>query len=134
MSERRMTKSKYREYLGSRHWQKRRKEFLDCGRVCNRCEVPRWLSELVYDQDLHVHHLSYANLGNETDDDLEALCPRCHEIETFGRSDLKELKGHRCKECPQGMMLYDPRVDRCDFCLGFDEGFDVAKYMADHKK
>lgn len=125
MADRRMTKSKYREYLGSQHWQIRRKAFLHINCHCNRCDMPRWLAELLYDQDLHVHHLSYANLGKEKDDDLEALCRRCHDIETHGRSDFRQLKTHPCPDC--GAAVFDPRIDRCDFCLGVIEGLDIAE-------
>ena len=130
MGDRRMTKSKYKEYLGSKHWQVRRKAFLHIFPACNRCDMPRWLAELLYDQDLHVHHVSYVNLGKEDDDDLEALCRRCHEIETHGRSDFPKIKTHPCPDCMNA--IFDPRADRCDFCFGVMEGLDIAEARRRH--
>ena len=47
------------------------------------------MSVIAYDQDLHVHHKNYQNIGAELDSDLEVLCRRCHEVETFGESALQ---------------------------------------------
>ncbi len=95
-----MTKTEYREYIASSDWQERRRQYLlRSGTACFRCELPRWLACICYDQDLHVHHLSYANVGNEKDFDLGSLCRRCHQIETFGRSDLNEPRSAICVSC-----------------------------------
>lgn len=93
------TKTEYREYLSSEHWRERRKEFLDAFPNCNQCDLPRWLAIIAYDQDLHVHHKSYARVGEEIDDDLEPLCRRCHEIKTFGNSSLHKVRKTRCSVC-----------------------------------
>ena len=61
--------------------------------------MPRWIAVVAYDQDLNVHHASYARLGCEVDADLEALCRRCHEIETFGESKLHRVATRPCVEC-----------------------------------
>jgi hypothetical protein len=87
------TKTEYREYISSDHWKRRRKDFLTHFPSCNRCRLNRTLALIAYDQDLHVHHRSYARVGAELDDDLEALCKRCHEVETFGRSNLHVIVG-----------------------------------------
>lgn len=31
------------------------------------------------DVALHVHHLTYVNLGDEKDEDLKVLCEPCHK-------------------------------------------------------
>jgi HNH endonuclease len=87
------TKTEYREYIASEAWQRRRREFLSQNQICNRCRLHRRLAVIAYDQDLHVHHRSYARVGAERDDDLEPLCKRCHELETFGRSELHQVVG-----------------------------------------
>lgn len=111
-----MTKTEYRNYIASAKWQQRRKEFLNLeGEKCARCEMPRWLAEIAYDQDLHVHHLSYANIGCEKDEDLEALCRRCHQVETFGRSDVREIKAFDCSICCSPH--WNSRADCCQVCL-----------------
>lgn len=119
-----MTKTEYRKYIASEHWQQRRRWFLIMHNVCNRCLAPRWLAIDAYDQDLHVHHKSYANVGAEEDGDLEALCKRCHEIETFGSSQLHEIKHWKCQVC--GEPCFDPYngnfCQRCEVVLsGFDD-------------
>lgn len=84
-----MTKSEYREYIASEKWQKRRRLFLQTRDECERCGLPHATATIQYDQGLHVHHRNYLRVGAELDEDLEALCRRCHEIETFGFSDLE---------------------------------------------
>lgn len=83
-----MTRSEYRDYVGSERWLGRRKYFLMNHPNCERCGISRRRAMEVYDQDLHVHHKNYQRVGCELDEDLEALCRRCHEIETYGRSQL----------------------------------------------
>lgn len=109
-----MTKTEYAAYLCSDHWQNLRREILDFQSVCERCGVPRWLAEIVYGQDLHLHHKSYAHLGDEPLEDLEVLCRRCHDIETFGRSDLGELPACACELC--GCLHWDKRAHLCPTC------------------
>lgn len=107
-------KTEYREYLASSDWQERRRDFLLENSRCAKCEIPRWLAEIAYDQDLNVHHLSYANLGDEDWDDLQALCRRCHEMEKFGRSDLRAPKTAICDWCSaKHWNPYDSLCARC---------------------
>jgi len=112
-----VTKTEYREYIASEDWQQRRKEFLlQWGWECNRCGLPRELAIIAYDQDIHVHHRSYANLGSESYKDLEPLRRRCHDIETFGSSNLHEPKKEDCIRC--GLLTTWNRVVRlCDDCI-----------------
>lgn len=108
------TKTEHREYIASEKWQKRRKEYLLAMPICEKCELPRRLAIVAYDQDLHVHHKSYARVGAELDDDLQSLCRRCHEVETFGSSSLHKVQSFECLECSE--ICFD-RVDRlCDGC------------------
>ena len=61
---------KYIEYIHSPEWQNRRNLFLQQhGKICNMC--PRT-------DEIEVHHVSYDRLGHERDEDLKALCVRCH--------------------------------------------------------
>lgn len=97
-----MTKTEYREYIAGEAWRRRRRDFLAQVNYCERCDAPRKLVVLVYDQDLHLHHRSYARVGNERPEDLEALCRRCHEIETFGRSELRKIEPYsHCQHCKE---------------------------------
>lgn len=110
-----MTKTEYAQYLQSPHWKSTRLEAIEtANHKCERCEIPRWLAEIAYDQDLNVHHLSYENLGAEEWDDLQALCRRCHEIEKFGRSGLREPKFAICEKC--GVKHWNPYSSNCERC------------------
>ena len=109
-----MRKTEYEQYLQGSHWQTLRKEILAEQSECERCSMPRWLAGIAYDQDLHVHHKNYKNLGDEDADDLEVLCLRCHEIETFGRSELRAPKSATCVLCRA--IHWDPRAELCHIC------------------
>lgn len=124
-----ITKSDYAEYLQSDHWRETRKQRIEDGTgACERCEIPRWLAEIAYDQDLHVHHKHYRSKGREEHDDLEVLCRRCHEIETFGRSDQRQVKSHICDRC--GKNVWNPRASQCQICL-FLEGLEPEENVED---
>jgi len=63
----------YADYLKSAQW-KQKSSFLKKARGyrCDDCgkTFPAW--------KLHCHHITYKNLGNELDSDLEILCATCH--------------------------------------------------------
>jgi len=44
------------------------------GSTCERCKQ-FWPSN-----ELQLHHLTYVNLGHETDADVELLCHECHRL------------------------------------------------------
>lgn len=70
----------YQRYLASREWMARRKRFIEeeTYGVCQRCgALPI----------KNVHHLTYANLGKEDDQDLMGLCRPCHEYLAAERDD-----------------------------------------------
>ncbi len=85
-----MTRTDHKNYIASEWWLQRRKLFLEAHRECNRCGIEREAARELYDQDLNVHHRNYQNKGAEKDEDLEALCRRCHEIESKGKSTRPE--------------------------------------------
>lgn len=63
---------RYAEYLASREWALRREAVRRrSGNKCERCKRGP--------QDA-VHHLTYANVGNEPLEDLQAICHPCHEF------------------------------------------------------
>lgn len=74
--------TKYREYLRSPEWRARRaRALVAAARRCSRCQQIGGV--------LDVHHLTYANLGAESDEDLEVLCRTCHDKE-HGKRRLVE--------------------------------------------
>jgi hypothetical protein len=110
-----MTKTEYAETLKGSRWQELRKDVLTDRPFCAKCDMPRWLAAIAYDQDLHVHHKSYANRGTDKEyEDLDPLCRRCHDIETFGRSDLKAPKNSKCTIC--GSTHWNPYESFCPTC------------------
>lgn len=70
----------YKQYLASREWRVRRKRFIEEATygVCQRC-AERPIE--------NVHHLTYANIGNEKWSDLMGLCRPCHEYIAGVRDD-----------------------------------------------
>lgn len=64
------SRPEYSVYMGTQQWRCRRSEVImrqrfrcyDCG-----CEEP-----------LQVHHTTYAHLGDEWPEEMEALCRSCH--------------------------------------------------------
>jgi hypothetical protein len=109
-----VTKSEYAQYINSSHWKTVRTFKLKATDWCERCYMPRWLANIAFDQDLNVHHISYERIGRELLRDLEVLCRRCHEVETFGRSDLREPKYADCTLCDT--RHWNVYSDRCEVC------------------
>ena len=61
----------YSEYLNSAKWRQRRQAYLN-SMATKRCEM------CSKEGPLDVHHNNYANIGCELDEDLIALCWKCH--------------------------------------------------------
>ena len=60
----------YREYLETEHWKQLRMEMLKKAKfMCQLCAAKG---------QLHVHHKTYENRGNEPYSDLIVLCANCH--------------------------------------------------------
>lgn len=67
----------YELYLRSDAWQAKRAAVLErAGRHCERCPAGSGRFPVALD----VHHLTYAHLGDEALEELEALCRPCHEL------------------------------------------------------
>ncbi len=72
----------YYQHIQSARW----KEFIDNyiakhGKICEHCGVTKGY--------LTLHHLSYENFRNETEDDVVLLCKPCHKIADKKRMDSK---------------------------------------------
>lgn len=67
----------YDQYLLSDWWKERKRtKILSVGCCCEECGIVNVI--------LHVHHLTYKNLGNERDEDLQVLCEPCHKAKHPG--------------------------------------------------
>lgn len=60
---------KYKDYIEGDMWLLRSKEYLKDHKTCEICHKH---------QSTQVHHNNYVNKGNEPDEDLTAMCDRCH--------------------------------------------------------
>jgi 5-methylcytosine-specific restriction endonuclease McrA len=66
----------YRVYLRSDAWAAKRAAVLErADRSCERCPAGSGL----FPVPLEVHHLTYAHVGDEALEDLQALCADCHQ-------------------------------------------------------
>ena len=59
----------YFEYIRSDEWKSKRDEYMSS--VCWECEI-------CGERAVQVHHICYENFGDEGDEELQALCYRCH--------------------------------------------------------
>src|SRR5215831_14192625 len=67
-----MNREEYQTYLASREWALKREAIRERARgICERCRL---------NQMEAVHHLTYARIGNEPLEDLQAVCNLCHEF------------------------------------------------------
>lgn len=69
----------YSEYINGEVWRLRRRAYLRDHPACAMCGIPDRIHVTVHGRHLDVHHLSYARLGEELDEDLMALCRSCHK-------------------------------------------------------
>jgi hypothetical protein len=78
-----MTQDDYKAYLASREWALKREAVKERGHgFCERCKVGPHEA---------THHKTYANIGNEPIEDLQAICNECHEFES-GKSDYDPVE------------------------------------------
>jgi hypothetical protein len=88
----------YQEYLASREWRVKRKKFIEEATygVCQRCA----------DRPIeNVHHLTYANMGDEDWGDLMGLCRPCHEYLAGERDEDPALEVIQCWIAKHGLRL-----------------------------
>ena len=74
----------YSDYLKTEHWHKKKQSFKVT--VVRECLICRKRT------DLHVHHISYKNIGREKNGDLCLLCKDCHfGAHRQGKDKLDEI-------------------------------------------
>jgi hypothetical protein len=99
---RRMRESgEYKQYLLSEHWlDTKRKAIQRAACLCEWCHEKR---------PLQVHHLTYANIGHEFDEDLIALCQKCHtriHAERLSFTSKIDFHARKPKILPQRLGKY----------------------------
>ena len=81
----------YQKYMRSKEWKAKRQEKLEaCDHKCE-CEGG------CYRKATQIHHLHYDTLGEESMEDLQALCPKCH----MQKSRVKGFYGNVSRYCCQ---------------------------------
>ena len=81
----------YQKYMRSKEWKVKREEKLEaCDHKCE-CEGG------CYRKATQIHHLHYDTLGEESMEDLQALCPKCH----MQKSRVKGFYGNVSLFCCQ---------------------------------
>lgn len=74
----------YKDYLNTKHWLNKKESFKKT--VINECMLCKSKDHL------HVHHLTYKNIGNESNSELSLLCRECHyQSHELGRDKLNEI-------------------------------------------
>ena len=65
-----MDKQEYQKYLHSAHWTEFKHVYYKTHTACRECKSKH---------KLNIHHVTYANLWNETTRDVVCLCHKCHQ-------------------------------------------------------
>jgi hypothetical protein len=77
----------YQEYIKSAQWKKKRaQKIAEVGEQCQRCQLTNWSVKI------GVHHKTYEHFKNEPMEDLEVLCPECHDLADKERAEEAEQK------------------------------------------
>lgn len=91
---------RYTTYIGSAKWKRKRLEIFKRDGCCQVCQYKKYLQ---------VHHLSYANICNERDEDLLTLCEFCHkELHIYERTAYCSIQA--ALEYIKAKYLNKPRV------------------------
>lgn len=114
--------AEYVAYMASPAWRERRAWQIErTGRRCQRCFIHE------SESPLEVHHKTYERLGNERWEDLETLCPSCHEIADAERAAAAEARSRAA--------LHSARVwgfaERMSARSGRDVDFEEAEEALD---
>lgn len=81
----------HQKYMQSEQWKAKRQAKLDDCRGKCECEGG------CYREATQIHHRHYDTLGNESCEDLQALCPKCH----MKKSNVRNFYGDVVKDCCQ---------------------------------
>jgi len=74
-------KHSYQKYLSSPHWRNLQKSLKSNPKyqTCYSCDLTLAVLISCGDTDgIDLHHISYKNIGNETEKDIVPLCSDCH--------------------------------------------------------
>ena len=81
---------KYKKYIKSQEWKEKRQAELE---ACDfKCECDGGCIR----EATQIHHLHYDTLGNESMEDLQALCAKCHMSKS---SKVQNFYGNPIRNC-----------------------------------
>lgn len=116
----------YDSYLKGKHWKLKKKEFYNHNeRKCVKCGKTT---------ELHVHHMTYENIGNESLSDLICLCRDCHNKVHDKKPQKKKKRGRKRKKNKS-----NPNLVTCSTCKHMVFGYycniknKTAIYKRQHK-
>jgi len=92
---------KYKNYIKSKWWNERKRLYYEkYKQKCAACGSRR---------NIGLHHISYKNLGYERDEDLVALCWRCHGSyhDIHGTEDMVDSTAEFIIEAQEEQELYE---------------------------
>jgi len=82
------TPEEYNEYIMGGVWRERSQMFIKQVGKCELCGDTT---------DLECHHITYRNLGEETKEDIQVLCSKCHDKKTqaneYKKTKMKRFVG-----------------------------------------
>lgn len=124
----------YKDYLQTKHWLMKKAEFMkNVKRECVMCQGDKYI---------HVHHMTYKNVGNEKLDELVYLCWNCHKylheniskfhdqkyfnyLKVCVKNNQKKIKvkSVSCNKCIHTTFVKRKRC--CD--LGYDYSYNKPK-------
>jgi len=100
------------KYLNSKHWKDFRKKIYDkYNGVCQECGYKFPI------EHCHVHHISYKNVGKETDKDVRLLCSDCHN------------QLHKEKTRYKNMTSVDINLKAYIDCMNIYQKKDLIRYI-----
>lgn len=106
-----MARNRYQKYIMSDEWVEKRAGAI--ARAGGRCEVCR------HARATQAHHLTYARLGDERPEDLQAVCVSCHARHHPDKMDGRFIPVVEagCDMCPNDMVevFWEGRTC-CTFC------------------
>lgn len=64
----------YTAYINSSAWERKKAAFRETDEYTGRCYCCKSF------ENIHIHHITYERLGDESMDDLVAVCRKCHRL------------------------------------------------------
>ena len=107
-----VSQEEYNGYIDSDEWAERSRKFIELVGKCESCHSKK---------ELQCHHLKYQNIGNETREDIQVLCDKCHEREHENDDYKKKL--YRRFVGGQDISINDLKIQQIEIDDNYSEEF-----------